>query len=142
MRAELTVEIARTPEEVWAYLTDVSKVPSWQSGVHEAQIVGGGEIAAGARIEESRSLFGRDFHTTLEICDCEPPRVFGLRALGGPVAFTVRHDLEPSSAGTRLRVVAEADTGFLPGMAAGLLARRAEKQFRKDFDRLKAVLES
>ena len=32
--------------------------------------------------------------------------------------------------------------GMLPGFAAGIMARRAEKQFRKDFERLKRVLET
>jgi hypothetical protein len=31
--------------------------------------------------------------------------------------------------------------GDVPGFAAGLLARHAEKQFRKDFERLKQILE-
>jgi len=143
MRAELTIEIARAPEEVFAYLTDVSNLPAWQSGVHAAEIVGGGSAAAGARIEESRHLLGRELHTTLEISECEPPRVFALRALDSPVPFAVRHELEPSGGnGTRLHVVGEGDAGLLPGFAAGLMARRAEKQFRKDFERLKRLLES
>jgi carbon monoxide dehydrogenase subunit G len=141
MRAELTIEIARAPEDVFAYLTDTANVTEWQSGVHEAELVGGGEPRAGARIAESRHLFGRELRTTLEIAEYEPPRLFALRALDGPVAFTVRHELEPDGDGTRLTVVAEADTGLLPGFAAGLMARRAEKQFRKDFERLRDLLE-
>lgn len=142
MRVELTIEVARAPDEVWAYLTDLGNVPTWQSGVRSAELVGGGEVAAGARIEESRLLLGRELHNTLEIAECAAPRVFALRTLGGPVPFSVRHELEPSGAGTRLRVVAEADTGFLPGFAAGLMTRRAEKQFRRDFERLQELLES
>ena len=38
VRAELTIEVGRTPEDVFAYLTDVSNLPTWQSGVHTAQI--------------------------------------------------------------------------------------------------------
>ncbi|MGH3050100.1 MAG: SRPBCC family protein, partial [Gaiellaceae bacterium] len=139
---ELTIEIARSPEEVFAYLTDVSNLTEWQAGVHSAEIAGGGAVEAGARIAESRSLLGRDLHTTLEIAAHEPPRLFVLRALDGPVQFTVRHELEPAGAGTRLTVSGDADTGRLPGFAAGLMARRAEKQFRKDFERLKQILES
>lgn len=142
MRAALTIEIARTPEEVFAYLTDVSNLTAWQAGVSGAEIVGGGEPRTGARISESRHLLGRDLHTTLEIAEYEPPRLFALRALDGPVPFTVRHELAPAGAGTRLTVVGEGDAGLLPGFAAGLMARRAEKQFRKDFERLKALLES
>jgi carbon monoxide dehydrogenase subunit G len=139
MRAELTVEIARTPEEVFAYLTDVSNLPHWQSGVHSASLEG--ELGAGAHIHESRHMLGRELHTSLAIEEYEPPRLFTLRALDSPVPFTVRHELEPSGTGTKLSVVGEGDAGMLPGFAAGIMARRAEKQFRKDFERLKRLLE-
>ena len=132
MRAELTIEIARSPEDVYSYLTDVSNVPSWQKGVKSATERDG-------RIEESRSLLGHQVHTTLEIVEREEPRVFTLRTVEGPLRLLVRHELEPSDGGTRLKVTAEGD---VPGFAAGLLARGAEKQFRKDFDRLKQILES
>ena len=135
MRAELTVEIARTPEEVFDYLVDVSNLPAWQSGVHAAR-------REGDRIHESRHLLGRELSTTLAIDEEERPRLFAIRALDSPVPFTVRHELEASaSGGTRLTVVGEGDAGMLPGFAAGIMARRAEKQFRKDFERLKRLLE-
>jgi carbon monoxide dehydrogenase subunit G len=140
MHAELTVEIARSPEEVFAYLTDPANLPAWQSGVRSAELEG--EPAAGGRIRESRHLLGRDLTTTLEIAEYEAPRLFTLRALDGPVPFTVRHELEPGGGGTRLSVVGEGDVGLLPGFAAGLMARRVERQFRQDFERLKRILES
>ena len=113
VRAELTIEIARTPEDVFSYLTDVSNLPDWQAGVKSATQRDG-------RIEESRSMFGRELQTTFEIVDQEEPRLFTLRALDGPVRFTVRHELEPADGGTRLTVIADGD---VPGFAAGLLAR-------------------
>ena len=132
----MSVEIARTPEEVFDYLTDVSNLPAWQSGVRSAR-------REGSRIEESRHLLGRELHTTLEIEEEERPRSFAIRALDSPVPFTVRHTLEPSgTGGTTLRVVGEGDAGLLPGFAAGIMARRAEKQFRRDFERLKLLLET
>jgi carbon monoxide dehydrogenase subunit G len=136
VRAELTIEIARTPEEVFDYLTEVSNLPTWQSGVHTAR-------REGDRIFESRHLLGRELSTTLAIEAEERPRIFAIRALDSPVPFTVRHELEPEgSGGTRLHVLGEGDAGMLPGFAAGIMARRAEKQFRKDFERLKRVLEA
>jgi len=132
VRAELTIEIARTPEDVFSYLTDVSNLTEWQTGVKSAALRDG-------RIEESRSLLGREIHTTLEIVEQEPPRLFALCAVDGPIRLSVRHELEPSDGGTRLKVTAEGD---VPGFAAVLLARGAEKQFRKDFERLKKILES
>jgi carbon monoxide dehydrogenase subunit G len=135
VRAELTVEIARTPDDVFDYLTEVANLPAWQSGVRSAR-------REGDRIHESRHLLGRELSTTLAIDEEERPRVFAIRALDSPVPFSVRHELAPNgSGGTRLTVVGEGDAGLLPGFAAGIMARRAEKQFRKDFERLKRLLE-
>ena len=132
MRAELTIEIERKPEDVFAYLSDVSNLPAWQTGVKSATQHDG-------RVEESRSIFGRELNTTLEIVDQEEPRLFTLRALDSPVPFMVRHELEPADGGgTRLRVVADGD---VPGFASGLVAQRAKRQFRRDFERLKQILE-
>jgi carbon monoxide dehydrogenase subunit G len=90
-----------------------------------------------------RHLLGRELSTTLAIEEEERPRVFAIRTLDSPVPFSVRHELEPNgSGGTKLTVVGEGDAGLLPGFAAGIMARRAEKQFRKDFERLKRLLES
>ncbi len=138
----VTIEVARTPEDVFAYLTNVSNLPSWQSGVRSAQIEDAGPPRAGARIRESRHMLGRELNTMLEITDYDPPRLFVLKALNSPVPFTVRHELEASEVGTALTVTGEGDAGLLPGFASGIMARRAEKQFRNDFERFKKRLES
>jgi len=142
VHAEVTVEIARSPEDVFAYLTDVSNLPHWQSGVHHAEIEDGGEAHAGGYIRESRHLLGRELSTRLEITGYERPRLFSLKALNSPVPFSVRHELEPTGGGTRLTVTGEGDAGLLPGFATGIMARRAQRQFRKDFERLKRILET
>ena len=132
MRAELTIEIARTPEDVFAYLSDVSNLPAWQAGVRAAE-------QTGNRIEETRSFLGREMHTTLEVVESESPRVFTLKALNGPVRFTVTHELEAAGGGTRLTVVADGD---VPGFASGIVAQQAKRQFSRDFARLKEILEA
>jgi carbon monoxide dehydrogenase subunit G len=135
VRAEVVVDIDRPPEDVYAYLTDVTNLPKWQSGVHSAR-------RDGSQIHESRHMLGRELSTTLEIEEEDAPRNVALRAVNSPVPFTVRHELEPSGGGTRLTVTGVGDAGMLPGFAAGIMARRAERQFRKDFERLKKLLES
>lgn len=140
VRAEVTVEIARPPDEVFDFLTDVANLPRWQSGVHSAQIEGA--LGEGATIHESRHMLGREMHTSLAVEAFERPRVFALRALDSPVPFSVRHELVENGGGTRLTVTGEGEAGMLPGFAAGIMARRAEKQFRRDFERLKRLLES
>jgi carbon monoxide dehydrogenase subunit G len=142
VHAELSIAIERPPEDVFAYLADVSNLTEWQSGVHSAEIESGGAAAAGARVVESRTMLGKEMTTTLEIVDFEPPRLFTLRALDGPALLTIRHELEPSGGETELHVVVEGEVKHMPGFAAGLMMRGAERQFRKDFDRLKRLLEA
>ena len=74
VHAEVVVDIDRSPEDVYAYLTDVTNLPNWQSGVHSAR-------REGSQIHESRHMLGRELSTTLEIEESERPRLFTIRAV-------------------------------------------------------------
>jgi carbon monoxide dehydrogenase subunit G len=140
IRIELTVEIARTPADVFALLSDVDRLPEWQTSAVEAHT--DGPLAQGSRIAEKRRLLGREVDSELEVVAYEPPQRLILRSLGGPVKFTVDHELAAQGKGTRLTLVAEAEPGGLMRLTGPMIARTAEQQFRQDFDRLKELLES
>ena len=60
-----------------------------------------------------------------------------------PTTAGHRHVLEPSGGGTRLEVVGEAKPkGMLRAFAAGAATKAAESEFRRDFERLKELLEA
>ncbi len=141
IRIELTVEIARPPEDVFELLSDIERLSEWQTSAVEAHT--DGPLAEGSRVKEKRRLLGRELDTELEVVAYEPPRRLTLRSLGGPVKFTVDHELVAhGGGGTQLRFVAEAQPGGLLRLTEPVLARTAEQEFRRDFDRLKELLES
>jgi carbon monoxide dehydrogenase subunit G len=140
IRIELTFEIARTPADVFELLSDIERLPEWQASAVEAHA--DGPLGEGSRVTEKRRLLGREVDTELEVVAYEPPQRLTLRSLGGPVDFTVEHDLAVQGAGTQLKVVAEAEPGGLLRLTEPVLARKAEQEFRRDFDRLKELLES
>jgi carbon monoxide dehydrogenase subunit G len=140
IRIELTVEVARPPEDVFEFLSDIERLPEWQTSAVEAHT--DGPLAEGSRVAEKRRLLGREVDTELEVAAYEPPKRLTLRSLGGPVDFTVDHELTARGGGTVLRFVAEAQPGGLLRLTEPVLARRAEQEFRRDFDRLKELLES
>ena len=142
MTYELAVEIARPPADVYAYLADPTHLPEWQGEVAEIRDATGEPLPAGARFTEVRTFLGKRIESVLEVTASEPGREFSLRSLSGPVTFSARHLLEPSSEGTTLRLVGEADPGKLFGFAGPLVRKAAERKTRSDFERLKAVLES
>lgn len=137
---ELTMEIARPPEDVFAYLTDVSNLPAWQSSARAAEP--DGKIRKGARIRERRTFMGRAVKAEVEVTGYEFPDRFDLRSLAGPVSYEIRHELKRAGAGTRLHVRADVKVGAMMRIAAQGALKFAEREFRSDFERLKTILET
>jgi uncharacterized membrane protein len=142
IRFELDVAIERPVAEVFAYITDVSNLPEWQSTAEEARWEDGSNIGLGSRMRERRTFLGRTLETTLEVTAYEQDRRFDLKAVGGPLPLTVQHEFEPANGRTRIHVVAEGEAGGFARFAQRMAAKQAERQFKRDFERLKELLES
>lgn len=139
MRFEAQIDIDRPPEEVFAALTDVARLPLWQRSVVSAELEG--QPGVGARVRETRKLMGREGKLLSEVTEYDPPHRFSLRSIEGPIPLTVTHVLEPSGGGTRLEVVGEATPKGVMRLAASKIQKTAESEFRGDLERLKALLE-
>jgi carbon monoxide dehydrogenase subunit G len=139
-RFALSLEIGRSPQDVFAYLTDVSNLPHWQSSAIGADT--DGPVQLGTRIRERRKFAGRDVRTELEVVTYEPPRRFDVESRCGPVSFEIRHTLEPVNERTRVNVDVNLKVGAMMRIAAAGPLKMAEREFRSDFERLKEVLET
>jgi uncharacterized protein YndB with AHSA1/START domain len=139
IRFEFSVDVNRPPSEVFAYITDADRLPEWQSSAVEAQWQG--EKARGTHIREVRKFLGRRMETDLEVTEYEPDRRFALKAVSGPVPFSVSQLLEPQNGGTRVTFVGEGEPGGFFRLAEPVVARVAERQFKNDFETMKDILE-
>lgn len=137
---DLTIDIARTPDEVFALLTDVERLPEWQSSAVSATV--DGELRVGATVGEQRRFMGREIATKDEVTTYEPPHRFDLKSRGGPVAYEIHHTLAARDAGTRLRVEVDVKVGTMMRLAAQPMLKAAEREMRGDFDRLKDLVEA
>jgi carbon monoxide dehydrogenase subunit G len=137
---ELTIEIARSPEDVFAYLTDVSNLPEWQTSARSAEAHG--KVRKGARIHERRTFMGRDVKSEVEVTGYEFPELFDVCSRGGPISYEVRHELKRVGSATRLHVRADVKVGAMMRIAAQGPLKMAEREFRSDFERLKQILEA
>jgi carbon monoxide dehydrogenase subunit G len=139
VRIELTIDVARPAEDVFTYLVDLDRLPEWQESAVESRA--DEPLAEGVRIFECRRAMGREIHSELQVTEFDRPRRLTLKTLKGPVKFTVDHRLAGADGGTRLTVVAEGKAGGLMRLGEPVLARTVEAEMRKDFDRLKELLE-
>jgi uncharacterized protein YndB with AHSA1/START domain len=137
MRIETVTEITRSPEVVFAVLTDAAKLPAWQPNTTAVKREQEGPLTAGERFREVHRTMGRDLHSTVEVTACETPRLFELRIVSGPMPLDGRWELEPSAAGTRLRFTGDARVRGPMRLLKPMLAR----QFRGYHERLKELVE-
>lgn len=138
-RFDLTIDVARPPDAVFALLTDVERLPEWQDSAVSASV--DGVVRVGSVIGQQRRFMGRDVQTKDEVTVYEPPRRFDLRSRGGPVAYEIHHTLAPDGSGTRLRVEVDVKVGRMMRLVAEAPIRAAERELRSDFERLKALAE-
>jgi len=139
VRVELTIEISRPQQEVFDFLTDLSRVPEWQASAVESRA--NRPLAQGTRISERRSFMGRDLETEVEVTAYEPPRRLTLRALEAPLKLTIDHVLEERDGETSLHVTADGKPTGALRLAGPAVESTARRELSRDFGRLKELLE-
>jgi uncharacterized protein YndB with AHSA1/START domain len=142
IRFAFPVEIDRPVEDVFAFVTDPSRLPEWQTTTVSSVPETAGPLRAGTRLREvHRGPFGRELESLVEVARYEPNRRFDLRILEGPLPLDGNFGFEAVDGRTRIDFAAEGQPSGLLRLAQPLLARTLEKQFRGYFARLKELME-
>ena len=141
IEVEHTLEIARPVDEVFAYLTDVSRLPEWQASAESAELEG--ELRAG-RPDPG----GPDVHGPPGSLDARGEPSTSRRgdsrsaSSKGRSSYSVEHALEALDGRTRVTFVGRGETHRVPRLMHGTVRRAVERQFVKDLEQLKRDLES
>jgi len=139
-----SVEISRSPEDVFAYVTDLSRFTEWQEGVVRAAVEGDQPMSVGSKTTMTRRVGGRERTMTTEVTEYSPPRRFAFRGIDGPIRPSGKGTIEPVGDGTRSRFTFELDFeghGF-GNLILPLVRRQARKELAKNHENLKQRLES
>jgi uncharacterized protein YndB with AHSA1/START domain len=125
-----SIDIARPPSEVFAYVTDPSRFGEWQAGVVSGHAADDGAAAPGTRLVVTRHVGGSERTFTSEITEIDPPRSWAIRGIDGPVPATVRVAVEPSQGGRASYVVISVN--FSGRSLSKMLLPGVIRQARKD----------
>ena len=138
-----SIEIARRPEDVFAYIDDLARHAEWQEQIVSVR-VDPGPTRVGTHAVERRRMGRREQEVAYEVTEHEPPRRFAFRGTGGPIRVVGTGTVEAVGDGSRSRVTIDLDfTGHGAGKLLVPVARsQARKQVPKDQQRLKERLES
>jgi uncharacterized membrane protein len=140
-----SIEIARSPQDVFAYLDPLDRHGEWQEAILTSTMVTDGPVAVGTRATDKRRVpGGMKMEVTYEIVEHDPPRRTRFQVINGPVRPVGTVSVEALDGGTRSRLTLEIDfQGHGIGKLLAPMARRqARKQVPGDQLRLKQRLEA
>jgi len=132
-----TIEIARPPDEVFAYVTDPQRFAEWQNDVVRVSV-------AGERFTTTRRIGGTERSMTQEITASSPPRTWAARGVDGPIRPHATVTVEALEEGSRSRITFTLD---FEGHGIGVplvpfVHRQAEKGAPISYANLKRRLEA
>ena len=139
----VTTEIARAPVDVFAYVTDPTRLPDWQESVVRGES-SESSVRVGTTARVTRRVGPREMTQSAEISALDPPTSWAVHGLDGPVRGDVKGKIEPLDGGARSRVTIQLD---LRGHGIGKLLlplfvhRKAAEEMPRNMQHLKERLE-
>jgi hypothetical protein len=139
-----TIEIGRSPDEVFAYTTDPAHFADWQEDVVEARAEGAGPLEVGSRLTQTRRIGRAQRSFSQMVIGNDPPRSWAVRGIDGPIRPGMDLRVEPLDNGRRSRVTFALD--FAPRGIGRLLVplvvrRLARANAPHSYEVLKDLLE-
>ena len=131
MRVEQTFSVSRSPEVVFDYLTDPSKLADWQTSKTSVEQLTDGEPRLGTRVRErTKGPGGKEFEQVVEFTEFDRPRRVHVHIVEGPYPVDANWSFEPDGDGTLVHFATEgglrgAMRVFHPLMKRMLLRRMA-----------------
>ena len=134
---DFTIDIARPPQEVFAYVTDPLRFAEWQRDVVRVQVLDG------ARFATTRRIGGVERTMTQRVVRDDPPHGWAAEGLDGPVRPHATVAVEPIDGGASSRVTFGLD---FAGHGIGvpllpLVRRQARRGAPVSYRRLRELLE-
>jgi len=131
-----TIDIRRTPDDVFAYVTDPAKLHTWQDAEEVEQLTPG-PVRPGTRFREVHKALGRRRTEITEVVLFDHGRRFDIRVVGPPVDG--RWDFEAIEGGTRVTMTPQPR---VPAPLRPLVALATVLVFSRFHRRLKRAVEA
>jgi uncharacterized protein YndB with AHSA1/START domain len=144
MRFEQELSIRRPPEDVFDYVTDVSKLASWQTHKTHAEQLTDGPPRQGTRIRERTKPPGmKEFEQVVEFTEFDRPSRLHVHIVEGPQPIDGTWTFTPEGdGGTRVRCVVDGDLRGPARLLAPIVRRGMARNFGSYHENLRRNLES
>jgi carbon monoxide dehydrogenase subunit G len=138
---EIQYDIARKPDDVFAFLTDFSQLTKWRT-LEDFRVEPNDPIHLGSRLFSKVSGIGRPMQFTNEVVELDPTRrVYRDRCLDGTFLIQSGWQVEANNGGSRLKWATEFAAPGLMKLLTPVLRRAIRQGQLQDLMKLKQILE-
>jgi hypothetical protein len=134
------VSIRCDPEDVFAYVADFSKVPTWNYAIRSTEQVTPGPVALGSTFRQIRSI-PAVAEEEFEVTEWEPGRRVAITGDFGPFNGTLTYRVEPAAVGTLLTNDVELSARGALGVVGKLAGPRLKAAIAQNLDVLRTGLD-
>lgn len=138
-----SVDVQRAPADAYAYVTDPTRFNEWQQGVVTGHMESD-NVTGSRRCVTVRRIGFTEQTSTSELVHADPPRVWTVRGIDGPIRARVDVTVEPTGDTTsRVTISVDFDGHGIGRLLVPLVVRRqARREMPANMRRLKSRLEA
>jgi carbon monoxide dehydrogenase subunit G len=138
---EHDIVISRPPEAVFAFLTDVSRYPQWQTDLAEYRQTSNGPLAVGSTGIAVRNIMGQRDESSWQVTELAPNSAYTVKT-SGTMSGELANTLQPAADGTQVYVRVHLESKGLLRVAEPVMAGFVKKAFTDGYLKMKELLEA
>jgi hypothetical protein len=134
--------IARSPEEVFDFITDSTNAAKVVPSVKSMVKLTPGSVGVGTRYRETRLMDGKEAQAELEVIEFQPNRIYAMKNLTEGIETVYRYTFKPENNGTHVDLVCELKASGFKKLMLPIVASILKKEDGNHLERLKQVMEN
>ncbi len=143
MEIEASIDINRAASDVFDYVADMSNNTKWQNGQVRCTWTSEPPLRLGSTYDQEAKFLGKSILSSFTVTEYEPASLIRIVSTGGTMEIDVTRTVEPITDGScTVRAIVRGDPPAPMRILGPLLPRLVRSSVQKDYERLKALLES
>ena len=139
---EAGIVVDRAPDEVFAFLADMSQNPRWQKGMRECRWTSEPPVRIGSTYDQVARFLGKEIKSSFVVTELDPGRRIRIRTTSGTMPIGVTREVQPVGDNrSEVRAVVTGDPTRVFRLASPLMRWMVGRSVARDYRRLKELLE-
>ena len=133
--------VARSPEDVAAYMFDPHHDPDWITGIEHVDPPAA-PIDVGTETHRLARFMGRRIDYVLRVIEHIPDRLLVMESVQAPFPMGVTYGVQPDGTGSRVSLRVTGGYGLLMRLAQPIVSRQIRRSLESDLRQLRGRLEA